>query len=285
MKKRWAWDAHCVRECVQFPFFQSDACGCTHNDNDMICEGEICYNSTDLCQPPPDNCEHMQIAKEGSGCFCSPINKVCVADTYCDLLADDCLNVTTAPSCPDYPGITDEICNCGDSFACKPGYMCQEGSCIERPDPCPERPYVNTGSEDCWCEDASDLCSYGKMCTDQCSDPPPDCAQAPLAPSDSSCVCSWPKEKAETAKVRRVLTAELVGRWDGVMMTPEEREKTPLTLKDGGSTIMAGTERFGFIKDSKIFKTPEWVRLSDYPRGRIELFKDGQWGTLCSHSW
>ena len=285
MKKRWAWDAHCVRECVQFPFFQSDACGCTHNDNDMICEGEICYNSTNLCQPPPDNCEHMQIAKEGSGCFCSPINKVCVADTYCDLLADDCLNVTTAPSCPDYPGITDEICNCGDSFACKPGYMCQEGSCIERPDPCPERPYVNTGLEDCWCEDASDLCSYGKMCTDQCSDPPPDCAQAPLAPPDSSCVCSWPKEKAETAKVRRVLTAELVGRWDGVMMTPEDREQTPLTLKDGGSTIMAGTEQFGFIKDSKIYKTPEWVRLSDYPRGRIELFKDGQWGTLCSHSW
>ena len=285
MKKRWAWDAHCVRECVQFPFFQSDACGCTHNDNDMICEGEICYNSTNLCQPPPDNCEHMQIAKEGSGCFCSPINKVCVADTYCDLLADDCLSVTTAPSCPDYPGITDEICNCGDSFACKPGYMCQEGSCIERPDPCPERPYVNTGLEDCWCEDASDLCSYGKMCTDQCSDPPPDCAQAPLAPADSSCVCSWPKEKAETAKVRRVLTAELVGRWDGVMMTPEDREQTPLTLKDGGSTIMAGTEQFGFIKDSKIYKTPEWVRLSDYPRGRIELFKDGQWGTLCSHSW
>ena len=285
MKKRWAWDAHCVEECVQFPFFQSDACGCTHNDNDMICEGEICYNSTNLCQPPPDNCEHMQIAKEGSGCFCSPINKVCVADTYCDLLADDCLNVTTAPSCPDYPGITDEICNCGDSFACKPGYMCQEGSCVKRPDPCPERPYVNTGLEDCWCEDASDLCSYGKMCTDQCSDPPPDCAQAPLAPPDSSCVCSWPKEKAETAKVRRVLTAELVGRWDGVMMTPEDREQTPLTLKDGGSTIMAGTEQFGFIKDSKIYKTPEWVRLSDYPRGRIELFKDGQWGTLCSHSW
>ena len=89
-----------------------------------------------------------------------------------------------------------------------------------------------------------------------------------------------------TAKVRRVLTGELVGSWDGMMMAPEDGEQTSLTLKDGGSIIMAGTEQFGFLKDTMIYKSPsKWVRLSDYPRGRIELFKDGQWGTLCSHSW
>ena len=282
-------DARCVQECVQFPFFQSDPCGCSHNNVDMICKAELCFNSTDLCQPPPDNCKHMQIAQEGSECLCSlrsPINKVCLDDEYCDLLEDDCLNITAAPPCPDYPEITDEICNCEDNFACKPGYMCKEATCIERPDPCPERPYVNTGLEDCWCESASDLCAYGQMCDDQCSDPPPDCAQAPLAPSDGSCVCRWPKEKAEMAKVRRVLTGELVGRWDGIMMTPEDMEQTPLTLQVGGSTIMAGTEYFGFIEDTMIYKSPsEWVRLSDYPKGRIELFKDGQWGTLCSRYW
>ena len=59
-----------------------------------------------------------------------------------------------------------------------------------------------------------------------------------------------------TAKVRRVLTGELVGRWDGMTMTPEDGEQTPLTLMvDGGSTIMAGTEKFGFIKDLKIYCT------------------------------
>ena len=90
-----------------------------------------------------------------------------------------------------------------------------------------------------------------------------------------------------TAKVRRVLTGELVGRWDGMTMTPEDGKQTPLTLMvDGGSTIMAGTEKFGFIKDLKIYKSAsEWVRLSDYPKGRIELFKDGQWGTLCRYYW
>merc|ERR1719402_708983 len=30
---------------------------------------------------------------------------------------------------------------------------------------------------------------------------------------------------------------------------------------------------------------PSWVRLSSYPNGRVELYKDGQWGTLCGHYW
>ena len=120
-----AWGALCVEECVQFPFFQSEPCGCSHNDIDMICEGELCFNSTDLCNSPPDNCEHMQISNKGSECLCSPINKVCLDNEYCDLLADDCLNITASPSCPDFPEITDEICNCEDNFACKPGYMCK----------------------------------------------------------------------------------------------------------------------------------------------------------------
>ena len=29
----------------------------------------------------------------------------------------------------------------------------------------------------------------------------------------------------------------------------------------------------------------DWVQLSSYPRGRVELYKDGQWGTLCGHYW
>ena len=280
----WAWGALCVEECVQFPFFQSEPCGCSHNDIDMICEGELCFNSTDLCNSPPDNCEHLQIANEGSECLCSPIDKVCLDGEYCDLLADDCLNITAAPFCRAFPEISDEICNCEDNFACKPGYMCREGSCIERPDPCPERPYVNTGREDCWCKGASDFCAFGQMCDDQCSDPPPDCAQAPLSP-DSSCVCSWRKEKEEKAKVRRLLTGELVGTWDGTTMTPVDEDQTPLTLQSDGSTILEGNQPFGILKDLMIFKTVDWVRLSEYPRGRIELFKDGQWGTLCSHYW
>ena len=28
-----------------------------------------------------------------------------------------------------------------------------------------------------------------------------------------------------------------------------------------------------------------WVRLSSYPVGRVELYRDGQWGTLCGHHW
>ena len=266
----------------------------------MICKEELCFNSTDLCKPPPEDCEHMQIANEGAECLFSKINKVCVDGEYCDLLADDCLDITAALSCPAYPETADEICNCEDSFACKPGYMCTEGTCIERPDPCPARPYVNTREEACWCSAASDFCASGQMCDSQCSDPPPDCAQSPLAPADGSCVCSWPKEEALTAKVRRVLTGELVGRWDGIiiiiiiiirwdgnMMTPEDKDQAPLSLTLT-STIMEGTEEFGYIEGTMIYKKkPEsdWVRLSEYPKGRIELFQDGKWSTLCSHYW
>ena len=60
---------HCLQECVQFPFFQRAPCGCTHNGVDMICKEELCFNSTDLCKPPPQDCEHMQIANEGSECL------------------------------------------------------------------------------------------------------------------------------------------------------------------------------------------------------------------------
>ena len=103
-----------------------------------------------------------------------------------------------------------------------------------------------------------------------------------------------------TAKVRRVLTGELVGRldgiiiiiiiiirWDGNMMTPEDKDQAPLSLTLT-STILEGTEEFGYIEGTMIYKKkPEsdWVRLSEYPKGRIELFQDGKWSTLCSHYW
>merc|ERR1712013_384858 len=27
------------------------------------------------------------------------------------------------------------------------------------------------------------------------------------------------------------------------------------------------------------------VKLASYPRGRVEIWKDGKWGTLCGHFW
>jgi len=38
-------------------------------------------------------------------------------------------------------------------------------------------------------------------------------------------------------------------------------------------------------RDIGVDCSTEKVRLSRYPRGRVELFKEGTWGTLCGHYW
>ena len=254
------WEAvpWCADECLAYPLYNTSVatCGCSYNSTDTTCHQEMCRDGE--CIPQPEDCKDMQIAQNGTECLC-PMDigqKVCQEGEYCSLLDAECLNTTVGQACPGYPGITDQMCNCEDGFMCRPGYMCDQGQCLERPDPCPAPPYIYTGWGECWCDTAGGNCTEGQMCnnvTAECGAPPPSCPMAPLAPeADSTCVCSWPEERMEVAKVRHLLTGVLVGRWNGSILTPEVEGGLELRLDGDQRTLLNGTEVFGFLNNMRI---------------------------------
>ena len=245
-----------------FPHYSPEVleCACFGPSMETLCNEEVCH-PTGQCLPVPVDCEHQQIATNSSQCFCFTGDRVCQQNEYCSLTQGQCLNTTDLEACPTSPGISSNLCNCEDTFVCRPGYMCEAGQCRERPETCPDEPFEYTGEDSCWCEEAGQECQEGEICDKakkSCSAPLPECPALPgSAGEGSSCSCSWPADFTEVATVRRQVTGEKVGTWDGNTFLSNNDDLPKLVLQPNSCSLMEGDTHYGFIQDEDIVLTKD----------------------------
>ena len=252
----------CIDPCMFFPHYSPEVleCPCFGPSTETLCHKEVCY-PTGLCLPVPEDCKHQQIATTSSQCFCFTGDRVCQQNEYCSLTEGQCLNTTDLEACPTSPGISSDLCNCEDAFVCRPGYMCEAGQYRERPGTCPDEPFEYTGDDSCWCEEAGQECVTGEMCDrakKSCSAPLPECPALPGSAGEGSfCSCSWPSDFTEVATVRRQVTGEKVGTWDGNTFLSNNDDLPNLVMEPNSCSLMEDDTQYGFIQDEDIVLTKD----------------------------